>query len=78
MIKDKTRMNEFDIKKYTKNQWKKSLFFVNINKINKPLGNLTIRRTHINKIRDEKVKRDFSTINNEIPRIMNDTFGIMS
>jgi hypothetical protein len=53
----------------------KSLFSKKINKINKPLANMTKRRrekTQINKTRDEK--GDITTNTNEIHRIIREYF----
>jgi hypothetical protein len=49
----------------------KSSFFEKVNKIDKPLANMTKQRrkkTQVNKIRDEK--RDITTNTNEIQRII--------
>jgi hypothetical protein len=52
-----------------------SWFFENINKIDKPLANMTKQKrekTQINKIRDEK--GDITTNTNEIQRIIREYF----
>jgi hypothetical protein len=62
-------------KNYTKNTETKSWFFEKINKINKPLVNMTKWRrekTQMNKIRDEK--GDITTNTSEIQRIIGEYF----
>jgi hypothetical protein len=71
--KNQTKINEIenDNKKLCKNQQNKKLFFEKINKIDKPLGNLT-KREKINKIKHEK--GDVTTNTYEIQKIIRETF----
>jgi hypothetical protein len=71
IIKIRAEINEIKTKQTIQRiNETKSWFFEKINKINKPLANMTKERekTQINKIRDEK--RDITTNTNEIQRII--------
>jgi hypothetical protein len=76
IIKIRAEINEIEIKKFIQRINKtKSLLFENINKINKPLGNLTKKRSlksHIRKIRSKKVEKATNT--KEIQEIIRDYF----
>jgi hypothetical protein len=76
IIKIRTKINEIEAKQTIQRiNETKSWFFEKINKIDKPLANMTKWRrenTQINKIRDEK--GDITTNTNEIQRIIREYF----